>query len=350
MNPIPATPEPFNPKATGAYYDNWGLRVFLCSTLFIVIFSVTAIHSWPPLVKHFSILLACILPVAIIVLVRIPIWFREKKPPKEVLWVLLVFILGIAVSLQSENSWITIKSTVLFMASGPFIFIATKYLFESTKSQEVFLWVTSLILLCFGCFGFYEYNYYLGNISLFADNPLPAGASLIILSTSPMILLTRNCSAPLRLSLILSLISSAILIILLAKKGPILSLVVILLFLVGFITRKHLKLLLGFALLTGCLLLTSESTLSKYKSTYKVNSSITMRAEHYFFGFHIFQKKVSHFFIYSKEKKKPCLVFGSFTRSTSKICMDTAVSTVCKELDTYVTYQDPGIKSFGLHA
>jgi hypothetical protein len=289
LNPIPATPESFNPKATEAYYDNWGLKVFLCSTLFIVIFSVTAIHSWPPLVKHVSILLACILPVAIIVLVRIPIWFSEKKVPKEVLWALLVFILGIAVSLQSENSWITIKSTVLFMASGPFIFIATQYLFKSIKSQEVFLWMTSLILLCFGFLGFYEYNYP-GNILLFSENRLAAGASLILLSTSPMILLARKCSTPLRLTLILSLTSSAILIILLAKKGPFLSLVVILLFAVGFITRKHLKLLLGFALLTGCLLLTSESTLSKYKSTYKVNSSITMRAEHYFFGFHVFKK------------------------------------------------------------
>jgi O-antigen ligase len=76
----------------------------------------------------------------------------------------------------------------------------------------------------------------------------------------------------------------------LAKKGPILTLVVILLFVVVFISRKHLKLLLGFALLTGCLFLTSESTLSKYKSNFKINSSITMRAEHYFFGFHVFKK------------------------------------------------------------
>jgi hypothetical protein len=289
LNPIPATPESLNPKATEAYYNNWGLRVFLCSTFFIVIFSVTAIHSWPPLVKHVSILLACILPIAIIVLPHYIHWIPEKKPQKEVLWVQLVFILGIAVSLQSENLWKTMKSTVLFMASGPFIFIATKYLFESIKSQEVFLWTTTLILLSFGFFGFYEYNNS-GHIILFSENPLPAGASLILLSTSPTILLTRNCSAPLRLTLILSLISSAILIILLTKKGPILTLVVILLFVIVFITRKHLKLLLGFALLTGCLFLTSESTLSKYKSNFKINSSITMRAEHYFFGFHVFKK------------------------------------------------------------
>ncbi len=238
--------------------------------------------------KHATILLACILPVAMVVLVRIPTWFSERKVPKEVLWALLVFILGIVVSLRSENSWITMKSTVLFVASGPFIFIATWYLFKSTNNQEVFLWMTSLIILCFGFWGFYEYNS--GGILLFSENRLPAGASLILLSISPMILLTRKRSTPLRLALILSLISSVILIILLAKKGPIFSLIVILLFSVGCINRKHLKLLLGLALLAGCLLLTSESTLLKYKNILKLNSSITLRAEHYFFGFHVFKE------------------------------------------------------------
>jgi hypothetical protein len=274
---------------TVTHYDNWAFKVFLCSTLFIVIFSVTAIHSWPPLAKHVSILLACILPVAIAVLKRIPVWFREKNIPKEVLWTLLVFLAGIISSILSENAWTTMKSTVLFVASGPVIFVAARYLFESVRNQEIFLWTTSLLLLSFGFWGVYEYNYS-GNILLFTDNRLSAGASLILLSTSPMVLLTRKCSTPLRLILILSLISSSTLIILLAKKGPILSLIVIFLFSVFFITRKHLWALLGFALLAGCLLLTSESTISQYKSLYKLNSSITLRAEHYFFGFHVLKK------------------------------------------------------------
>jgi hypothetical protein len=267
--------------------------------------------------KHATILLACILPVAMVVLVRIPIsfylmlqnyftlfilqayytfpiyhnffkLFSDKKITKEILWALLVFILGIVVSLWSENSWATMKSTVLFVASGPLIFITTKHLFESTKNQDAFLWMTSLIILCFGFWGFYEYNS--RNILLFSENSLPAGASLILLSTSPMILLTRKRSTPLRLALILSLISSVILIALLAKKGPVLSLAVIFLFSVSFINRKYLKFLFGFALLAGSLLLTSESTLLKYKNLLTLNSSITLRAEHYFFGFHVFKK------------------------------------------------------------
>jgi hypothetical protein len=298
--------------------DDWAFKVFLCSTLFIVIFSVAAIHSWPPMAKHVTILLACILPVAMMVFVRLPIsfylmlqnyfalfilqtyypfsihhtcfkWFSDQKITKEILWALLVFILGIVVSLRSENSWITMKSTVLFVASGPFIFIATWYLFKSTKNQEVFLWMTSLIILCFGFWGFYEYND-LGNILIFSENLLPAGASLILLSISPMILLTRKRSTSLKLALILSLVSSVILIILLAKKGPVWSLLVILLFSVGFVNRKHQKPLFGLALLAGCLLLTSESTILKYKKILKLNSSITLRAEHYFFGFHVFKK------------------------------------------------------------
>jgi O-antigen ligase len=76
----------------------------------------------------------------------------------------------------------------------------------------------------------------------------------------------------------------------LAKKGPLLSLIIIFLFSVGLIHLKYQKLLLGLALLAGCLLLTSESAILKYKNILKLNSSITLRAEHYFFGFHVFKK------------------------------------------------------------
>ena len=289
MNPTPTTPSLLISKTTTAHYDNLAFKVFLCSTFFIVIFSVTAIHSWPSQAKHVSILLACILPVAIVVLPRIPIWFREKKIPKEVLWALLVFLAGIISSILSEKSWPTTKSTILFVASGPVIFVAARYLFEPARNQEIFLWTTNLILLGFGFLGIYEYSYS-GGIFLFSENPLPAGASLILLLASPIILLTRKCSTPLRLALIFSLISSVILIILLAKKGPLLSLIIIFLFSVGLIHLKYQKLLLGLALLAGCLLLTSESAILKYKNILKLNSSITLRAEHYFFGFHVFKK------------------------------------------------------------
>jgi hypothetical protein len=155
--------------------------------------------------------------------------------------------------------------------------------------------MTSLILLGFGLMGFFEHSSLLpdksnGMVSLFSENPLPAGASLILLLASPMILLTRKHSTALRAVLILGLASSMALIIVLAKKGPTLSSIVILLFSVFFIHRKYLKFLLVLAVLAGCLFLTSESTLSKYKNLFKLNESIILRAELYSFGFHLFKE------------------------------------------------------------
>ncbi len=278
------------PGTVLARCNEWAFKTFLCSTLFIIIFSVAVIHSWPSMVKHTSILLACILPAGVVILSQISIWWDAKKIPKEALWVLLVFILGLISSLLSENIWISLKSMVLFMVSGPFIFITTMYLFESTKNQKVFLWMSSLCILCFGIFGVYEHNFSEG-IFLFSENPLPAGASLLLLSASPMILLTRERSPILRLILILGLISAGISIILLAKKGPVLSLVVVVLFWVYFINRRYLKFMVVFALLAGCLLYFSESTLSKYRGFFKLDKSSNVRVEHYFFGFHVIKKK-----------------------------------------------------------
>jgi len=49
-----------------AWHDRLTFKVFLFSTAFIVVFSITAIHSWPPLVEKISILVACVLPTGML--------------------------------------------------------------------------------------------------------------------------------------------------------------------------------------------------------------------------------------------------------------------------------------------
>tara|TARA_B110000438_G_scaffold222176_1_gene215544 strand:+ start:123 stop:1061 length:939 start_codon:yes stop_codon:yes gene_type:complete len=174
------------------------------------------------------------------------------------------------------------------------------YLFKSTRNQIAFLWMISLGVLCLGLLGIYEFNNSEG-ISLFSRNPLPAGASLAILSAGPMILLVQKHSAVSRTILVFSLILAVTIIVLLTKKGPALNLIVILLFWAVFINLRYLKVLLGLVLLTGCLLYFSGSTLSKYKSFAELNHSATtyaqastlsvmLRTEYIFFGFHIFKE------------------------------------------------------------
>lgn len=316
-NPKESTFEKILPR-----FDNWAFQVFLCSTLFIVVFSIAAIHNWPPLFKHASILLACILPTGMVILSRAPGWWIAKHPPKEVLWVLLVSILGLISSLLSENPWGTLKSTVLFMVSGPFIFITTKHLFESRENQDRFLRAIVPAMLTIGLYGVYEYHN-AWQILLFSDNPLPAGASLLLLSSSPLVLLNREVSFPLKLASALSAVLGVILIILLAKKGPILAIIFTFIFLALIINRKYLKLLLAFFLLAGLILGISNSartdfmksiglrilandetntgssskgelsppTSSAQKIRFKpyLSSSIRIRLESYFFALHIFK-------------------------------------------------------------
>jgi hypothetical protein len=287
-------PEPITSKATVARFDNWAFKIFCLSTLFIVIFSIRAVHSWSPLVKHSSILLACILPTVMVILGRVPIWHKTWPFPKEVLWVLLISAFGLIGPFFSENPWPTLKSTVLFMASGPFVFITARYLLEPAKNQQVFLWMVSLGALGLGFFGIYEHNYswsphYSREIRLFTENQLPAGALLVLLSAGPMILLNRERSTVLKILLTLCLAFPVVLIVLIGKKGPVLSMAVIL-FLVVFINRRYLKIILGVVFVTGCLMFFSDFTFSKYKSLIGIKESVTLRTENYFFGLHIFKQ------------------------------------------------------------
>jgi O-antigen ligase len=275
--------------------DNWAFYVFCLSTLFIVIFSVKAIHSWSPLVKSISILTACVLPVGIVILVQASNWFNIKKISKEILWVLLICVLGLTSVLVSNNQWPALKSVILFMASGPFIFLASLYLFKSTKNRNMFFWMASLGMLGLGFFGIYEYNYnnlevgYRG-ILLFSENPLPAATLLILLFTGPMVLLSEEHSKSLKTVLCLSLIISFILIILLAKKGPIFGLVVAMLFLVFFSKLRYLKFFLSFVFLLGFLIQISNSTSKNYKTAIENKASVSVRIENYFFGLHVFKE------------------------------------------------------------
>lgn len=280
---------------TVARLDSWILNVFCLSTLFLVIFSVKAIHSWPPLVRSISILIACALPAAMVILAQSPKWFKARNAPKEILWILLVFVLGLISSLLADNQWAALKSMVLFMVSGPLVFMVTLYLFESIRNQNVFLRMTSLGLLGLGLFGIYEHNYnnlqvgYRG-ILLFSGNPLPAGTLLILLLASPMILLNRERAKGLKTALSLSLILSLVLIILLAKKGPLLGLIVAMIFFIFLTNQRNLKILLCFLFLAGILIQFSDTIPAKYEAVIADKASISVRIENYFLGLHAFKK------------------------------------------------------------
>jgi hypothetical protein len=274
------------PEKSVFLMGSWTLYIYCISTVFIVVFSVQAIFAWPSIVEKCSILMACLLPTGMVLTSQVSKWVKEKQSPNELYWVLLVFIFGVISSLSSENPWASLKAMTLFVVSGPLIFLTTKSLFKSTENQKIFLWMTSVTALLFCLFGAYEYSK-VGGVFLFSRNPLVAGALLLLLSASTMILLSRSHLRTLIPFFVLGLSSSLILIATMAKKSHALSLIAMAGVFVC-LRRRHLRLLLGFVVFIFCLLYYSAITPSINNKLINFNSSLTLRAENYFFGYHVF--------------------------------------------------------------
>jgi O-antigen ligase len=271
--------------STKAHWQNLSFGAYCISTLFIFIFSIEAINDWHPVAKKFSILLACILPSVMIILRHIPNWFKSKTLPIEIKWVLLIFLLGLLSSLFSQNQWATLKSTILFIFSGPLIFISTKLLLKQTKNRELFLLLASFMFFLIGCFGLYEYAFS-EKIVLFSNNSLPASALLLLLSAPPIILLIRKNRSPLKYFHGLSLAFSAGLMILLAKKSLILGIIFTTSYFISFKISNKLRLLFLFLVVAGIYFAFTPQKISNLN----LDSSYSLRAEAYFFGIQIFKE------------------------------------------------------------
>ncbi len=270
---------------TKAHWQNLSFGAYCISTLFIVIFSIEAIHDWPPATKKFSILFACILPSGMVILPHLPNWLKSKLLPIEIKWVLLILLFGLFSSIFSQNQWATTKSTILFIFSGPMIFISTKLLLRQKKNREKFLLIASFILLSIGFFGVYEYVFS-GNIFLFSNNPLPASALLLLLSAPPIILLSRKNRSPLKYFHVLSLVFSVGLMILLAKKSLVLGILFIISYLIFSKVSNKSRLLFLFLIVAGI----AFAFISKNIPNLNLDSSYSLRAESYFFGLQVFKE------------------------------------------------------------
>jgi hypothetical protein len=269
--------------STRTLCQNLSLEAYCISTLFIFIFSIEAINDWHPAAKKISILFACILPSGMILFRYLSNWSKRKEFPTEIKWIILILLLGLVSSIFSQNQWATLKSTILFIFSGPLIFISTKLLLRETRNREIFLAGASLILLFIGCFGLYEYIF-LESVSLFSNNPLPASALLLLLSAPPIILLSRKNRSPLKYIYGLSLAFSVALMMFLGKKSFILSIVFIIFYFIFSNISNKSRVLFLFLAVTGVAFFFTP----KKVSNLNLDSSYSLRAECYIFGAQIF--------------------------------------------------------------
>ena len=86
-----------------SFYNNWNwiawekatFAAFLCSTGFMVFFSIAAVDHWIFPWNQISITAACLIPMFMVVIQHGPRWVRERSVSKEFIFIALLIIFGI---------------------------------------------------------------------------------------------------------------------------------------------------------------------------------------------------------------------------------------------------------------
>ena len=206
------------------------LGVYFLSTIFMVFFSVRAIHHWPDHWAQLTISLACILTTLLVLIKNELPSPKSKNRNKGIALVLLIIILGTLNICFSEDRSASLKGMGLFLMSGVFIFLVTFSLFQSKQNQNLFLKLCSacfVILIFYGLFEFFQGIIHpKKKILLLSSNPIPAGSLLILLATGPLLLLVKTKVTLYKILLSLSILLGVWMIILIGQRGPILAVLV----------------------------------------------------------------------------------------------------------------------------
>lgn len=192
---------------------------FCLSTVFMIFFSISALQTWPRPWNRLSILVACLLPLTLVLVWKIPRLIRDKALQKQFVFIPIIIILGILNIVFSEDRPTTFKVMALFLISGIGIFVATSYLLNSRFRQTIFLWLCwgSFFALC--VYGAMEYINK-EPILLLSSNPIPAGSLLILLFVGPFLLFPSS-SWWLRFLQLSSIVFGVTVIVMIGKRGPI---------------------------------------------------------------------------------------------------------------------------------
>jgi len=282
-----------NRETNNSHWERWGTMTFLvycASTIFIVFFSTTAVQIWPYPWNKLTILVACLLPIILVIVWKSPAWIHQKQFQKELYFALTIVILGILNIVFSEDQPTTLKVMGLFLISGIGIFAVTSCLLTTKFRKTIFLWLFWMILLALCIYGTLEYINK-KPILLLSYNPIPAGSLLILLFVGPF-LLFHSGSKWLRLCQISSVFLVIAVIVMIGKRGPLLGLIIIA-FLFGFLLpgRK-----LWIVPLIAMILVGTGYKMRNYlPPTLRLNlishDSTIFRLENYFLASHIFLKK-----------------------------------------------------------
>ena len=215
---------PSNKRTFMTWRDKLIFFTYFIASLFMILFSVSAVQEWIAPWNQVSIFIACLLPPSILILGEVQDGLRNFQLSPEALFIIAILILGLLNIIFSDNRNMSLHGMGLFLISGIFSFISTRLLCKSLQKQSLLIgfFAATFIFVCL--FGFYEF-FQGGPINTFSGNPIPAGSLIILLSIGPMIKAKRS---PEKLEFFLwlsSLFAGLTLLILIGKKGLFVALV-----------------------------------------------------------------------------------------------------------------------------
>jgi O-antigen ligase len=274
---------------------NLSVVVFFISTLFMVFYSIQAIQSWPSQWAQMVITLACILPALVLTIRNWPSIVQNKKWPVEGKFILIIIILGTLNICFSENRIASFKGMGLFLVSGILVFGVSFFLFKSRQTQKAFLYLCSFSFIALSVYGLFEFTQKMGipgeRILLLSANPIPAGSLLILLSIGPMSLLATSRSNWTRLFWVFSLLTGALLITLIAQRGPALAMIVIVFFIAAAKRKGIFIFTLVALILAGIGYQFIDRIPSQFKNELLRKETLFIRMEFYHIALEVIQEK-----------------------------------------------------------
>lgn len=272
---------------------------FFLGLLFLVFFSVEAIANWPGLWARIAIAASCLLPLFFLAL-KPRVWKRPPTISKELIFVSAVILIGFINTQFAENYSGAVKGMGLFVLTGAIPFWTGLHLFRFPGTRTFFYWVCTLgfFLLC--AYGVYQLlnmapfaeNIKFISVTLFQDNPIPAGAILILLSVGPLSLLTHSGTRWTRKLMVALIASGAVVLILIGQRGLLLALFVMVL-VWAVLKMRNLKLWLSFiagVLVLAVLVFSPEKLPDRMRGKLENLGNIAYRAESLLLGGQLFME------------------------------------------------------------
>jgi len=284
------------PTPTQKWVQKLTLPVFIFSMLFMVTCANRAVNNWPSPWNQLSITIACLFPLFLASFNNLSKWLKGKKIRSELLFILIIIILGILNVAFGEERYENFKGMGLFLLSGVTIFTTTVLIVKSYKAQSIFYWFCTLMLLTIALNSFYSplrFNYLR---PLFSNNPIPESVIVTLLLAGPLLLLGRQKTTLGRVIIIFFLLLGAASIVAIQQRAAIASLIIMII-LLGFLIINRFWIYLLCAIITISISFNIKPELYKElpensKKFLKVIESIpAVRMEMYYFAYHLIKKK-----------------------------------------------------------